>query len=48
MAKRDELLGGRRGTQSTAPACYGEQLWNYFVRSYPDLVRRHHPDIAVG
>ncbi|WP_040493846.1 isopenicillin N synthase family dioxygenase [Ilumatobacter nonamiensis] len=23
---------------------YGQQLWNYFVRSYPDNVARHHPD----
>ena len=23
---------------------YGEQLWNYFVRSYPDNVARHHAD----
>ena len=46
MAKRDELLGGERGTGSTSAACYGEQLWNYFVRSYPDLVQRHHPDVA--
>lgn len=23
---------------------YGEQLWNYFVRSYPSNVERHHPD----
>jgi isopenicillin N synthase-like dioxygenase len=26
---------------------YGEQLWNYFVRSYPDNVARHHPDTLV-
>ncbi len=25
---------------------YGEQLWNYFERSYPDNVARHHPDIV--
>jgi isopenicillin N synthase-like dioxygenase len=25
-------------------ATYGEQLWNYFVRSYPDNVARHHSD----
>jgi len=25
---------------------YGEQLWNYFARSYPDNVARHHPDVA--
>ena len=48
MAKHDELLGGERGTRSTSAACYGEQLWNYFARSYPDLVRRHHPDVATS
>jgi isopenicillin N synthase-like dioxygenase len=26
---------------------YGEQLWNYFVRSYPENVARHHAD-ALG
>jgi isopenicillin N synthase-like dioxygenase len=25
---------------------YGEQLWNYFVRSYPANVERHHPDAS--
>lgn len=47
MARRDELLSGERGTRSTAAASYGEQLWNYFVRSYPELVARHHPDLAA-
>jgi isopenicillin N synthase-like dioxygenase len=47
MARHDELLDGRRGTGSAPPGCWGEQLWNYFSRSYPDLVRRHHPDLAV-
>lgn len=46
MAKRDELLSGARGTGSSRVECYGEQLWNYFVRSYPELVARHHPDAA--
>lgn len=46
MARRDELLDGERGTRSTGAACYGEQLWNYFVRSYPELVARHHPDVV--
>jgi isopenicillin N synthase-like dioxygenase len=44
MARRDELLVGARGTTSAPAATYGEQLWNYFTRSYPDLVARHHPD----
>lgn len=48
MAKRGELLDGERGIRSTGTATYGEQLWNYFVRSYPELVARHHPDITVG
>lgn len=45
MARRDELLGGARGTTSASAPTYGEQLWNYFTRSYPDLVARHHPDL---
>lgn len=45
MASHDELLAGARGTSSSAASTYGQQLWNYFVRSYPDLVRRHHPDL---
>lgn len=45
MAKRDELLSGERGTNSAGAEVFGEQLWNYFVRSYPTLVARHHPDI---
>ena len=47
MARRDELLAGRRGTTSTAASTYGEQIWNYFLRSYPDLVARHHPDVVA-
>ncbi|MGD9998176.1 MAG: isopenicillin N synthase family dioxygenase [Ilumatobacteraceae bacterium] len=42
MARREELLGGARGTSSAPADTYGQQLWNYFTRSYPDLVRRHH------
>ena len=48
MARRDELLSGRSGTSSTSAATYGQQLWNYFTRSYPELVRRHHPDLSPG
>jgi isopenicillin N synthase-like dioxygenase len=46
MARRDELLAGNRGTTSRSPDTYGQQLWNYFIRSYPELVRRHHPDLV--
>lgn len=44
MARRDELLDGARGTTSASAGTYGQQLWNYFTRSYPELVARHHPD----
>jgi isopenicillin N synthase-like dioxygenase len=47
MAKRDELLAGAAGTTSTSADTYGQQLWNYFTRSYPELVRRHHPDLLT-
>jgi isopenicillin N synthase-like dioxygenase len=29
-------------------ATYGQQLWNYFVRSYPSNVARHHPDVVTA
>jgi isopenicillin N synthase-like dioxygenase len=47
MAKRDELLSGATGVGSTSADTYGQQLWNYFTRSYPELVRRHHPDLVA-
>jgi hypothetical protein len=46
MARRDELLSGQHGTSAAGAETFGEQLWNYFSRSYPELVRRHHPDHA--
>ncbi|MBU3689965.1 MAG: isopenicillin N synthase family oxygenase, partial [Actinobacteria bacterium] len=46
MAKRDELLSGASGTSSTSASLFGEQLWNYYTRSYPDLVAAHHADVA--
>ncbi|MEZ5310122.1 MAG: 2-oxoglutarate and iron-dependent oxygenase domain-containing protein [Microthrixaceae bacterium] len=45
MARRDELLDGVRGAVSAPSDTYGQQIWNYFRRSYPDLVARHHPDL---
>ena len=44
MARREELEAGRGGIASTGAAVYGEQLWNYYRRSYPDNVRRHYGD----
>jgi isopenicillin N synthase-like dioxygenase len=46
MAKRTELLAGERGTSSTSADTYGQQLWNYYQRSYPANVRAHYPDLA--
>ncbi len=45
MAKRDELLAGSGGIRSSSPDTYGEQLWNYYKRSYPANVRAHYPDL---
>jgi isopenicillin N synthase-like dioxygenase len=45
MARRDETEAGVGDMQSQYKAeVYGEQLWNYFCRSYPENVRRHYPD----
>ncbi len=46
MAKRDELLAGRSGQLSTGTGVYGQQLWNYYARSYPANMARHHADTA--
>jgi hypothetical protein len=46
MAKRHELLAGQGGTTSTSADVYGQQLWNYYLRSYPANVRAHYPDLA--
>jgi isopenicillin N synthase-like dioxygenase len=48
MARRAELLAGEHGIGSTRAETYGEQLWNYFTRSYPNLVERHHRDLVVS
>jgi isopenicillin N synthase-like dioxygenase len=46
MAKRTELLAGQGGTSSSSADTYGQQLWNYYQRSYPANVRAHYPDLA--
>ncbi len=44
MAARDETAAGVGDMRSLhRPDTYGEQLWNYFARSYPDNMARHHP-----
>lgn len=43
MAKRNELLEGRDGIESETAPVFGQQMWNYYVRSYPDVVEAHFP-----
>ena len=48
MARRTELESGIDGIDSnTGAGVYGQQLWNYYCRSYPDNVARHHPDATL-
>ncbi len=43
MALKEETEAGIGDMASRhKPAVYGEQLWNYFSRSYPDNVARHY------
>lgn len=43
MARREETVAGVGDMRSDhVPSTYGEQLWNYFARSYPDNMARHH------
>jgi len=45
MARRDEIDTGVDGIAGREGAgVYGQQLWNYYCRSYPDNVSRHHAD----
>ena len=43
MAKRDELTAGATEIASRGAGVYGQQLWNYYVRSYPENVAHHYP-----
>lgn len=48
MASADETDAGVGDMASEDHAdTYGDQLWRYFARSYPENMRRHHPDVAV-
>jgi isopenicillin N synthase-like dioxygenase len=46
MSRRNELLEGAAVTASTSAPVYGQQLWNYYVRSYPENVAAHYPDLV--
>ncbi len=46
MARKEETEAGTDDMASDRPATtYGEQLWNYFSRSYPANMARHHADL---
>ncbi len=45
MARKNEIDSGVDGIGSGEGAgVYGQQLWNYYSRSYPGNVSAHHPD----
>jgi len=48
MARREQLLDGEKGLAGTSVSVFGEQMWNYYVRSYPDLVRAHYPETLTA
>ena len=49
MARREELQAGVGDMASDyRPATYGEQLWNYFSRSYPEIVDHHYGVARAG
>ena len=44
MTQADEVQAGAADMSSSEhPAIYGEQLWNYFSRSYAENVKLHYP-----
>jgi isopenicillin N synthase-like dioxygenase len=48
MARRNELLAGQGGIESEGAGVYGQQLWNYYQRSYPENFVAHYPDAFEG
>ena len=47
MALKEETEAGVSDMASShKPEVYGEQVWNYFVRSYPDVVKLHYPNLV--
>jgi isopenicillin N synthase-like dioxygenase len=49
MPTPDEAQAGTAAmTSEHQPETYGEQLWNYFHRSYSDQMTRHHGDLFVA
>lgn len=48
MARREQLLDGAEGLAGGPVSVFGEQMWNYYMRSYPDLVRAHYPETLTA
>lgn len=46
MAQREDLLAGATGHHGKGVELFGQQLWNYYRRSYPDNVRRFYPHLV--
>ena len=47
MPQRDQLLTGASGTVGAPVQIFGQQMWNYYVRSYPELVTKHYPELMA-
>lgn len=48
MPTAEEARAGTEAMASThRPDTYGEQLWNYFSRSYSDQMHAHHSDVVA-
>jgi isopenicillin N synthase-like dioxygenase len=43
MAKRNEILDGETAITSAVAPVFGQMLWNYYSRSYPEVVEAHFP-----
>lgn len=43
MTKRDEILDGETAISGQVAPVFGQMMWNYYVRSYPDVVEAHFP-----
>jgi isopenicillin N synthase-like dioxygenase len=46
MASAEDTKGGVKEMSGGLNAStYGDQLWSYFKRSYPENMKKHHPDV---
>ncbi len=43
MVQRDQILDGETAIAGRVAPVFGQMLWNYYVRSYPDVVEAHFP-----